>query len=140
MPTVYLFSQTNASESSEITLCPHTAPRTVTMADRRVNLTHRVITEITSHHPSIKMTIIISQYNLGIQTEEITNRYSSIMDMANFYRTTQGYKQQKQQQVFKQHGHGLRTSIVRAWNCSWKKKEEISRGVRGHAPPENFES
>ena len=29
---------------------------------------------------------------------------------------------------------------TRAWNCSWKKKEEISRGVWRQALLENFES
>ena len=30
--------------------------------------------------------------------------------------------------------------VPRSWELLKKKNEEISRGVRGHAPPENFES
>ena len=34
----------------------------------------------------------------------------------------------------------IEDSRTRAWNCSWKKKEKISRGVRGacHSPPGKF--
>ena len=36
--------------------------------------------------------------------------------------------------------HYISVSVLQSLELLMEKKEEICRGVRGHAPPENFES